>query len=187
MIFDQPQQPIQLQDRSAQRLAGIAKLIAAFEASFASVRYRVLDKISTVNAQASLCGGEPRVDIYGGLAFHPLIGHDGLTFTLLHETGHHLSAGCQLPWAPLACECAADRWAATDGRKTLRANGAKFRLDVALRQIEDAARPQQQKPSSRRTARTGCWSMNWRKRKQALLDGRAVNLQSCEISSAIGR
>src|SRR5438105_7032660 len=161
MIFDQPRQPLELQDRSARRLACLAKLIAIFEASFASVRYRVLQSISTVNAQASVANGEPRVDIFGGLAFHPLIRHDGLVFTLLHETGHHLGTGCKLPWAPLACDCSADCWAATDGRKALRANGASFRLEAALRQIESAARPQQQRLSLRRTVRTNCWSMNW--------------------------
>lgn len=187
MIFDQPRQPVELQDRSAQRLVYIAKLIAIFETSFSSVRYRVLESISTVNAQASVSNGEPRVDIFGGLAFHPMVQHDGLVFTLLHETGHHLSTGCKLPWAPLACECAADRWATTDGRKALRANGAKFRLETALRQIECAARPEPRATRSRRGARTNCWSMNWRERKQTLLDGQAVNFQTCQISSAIGR
>jgi hypothetical protein len=187
MIFDQPRQPVELQDRSAQRLACIAKLIAIFETSFSSVRYRVLESISTVNAQASVSNGESRVDLFGGLAFHPMVRHDGLVFTLLHETGHHLGAGCRLPWAQLACECAADSWATTDGRKALRASGAKFRLETALRQIECAAGPKQQRILSRRAARTNCWSMNWRERKQILLDGRAVNFQTCQISSAIGR
>lgn len=187
MIFDQPQQPAELQDRSAQRRAYLAKLIAVFEVSFPSVRYRVAESISTVNAQASVSNGEPFVDIFGGLAFHPMVRHDGLVFTLLHETGHHLSAGCKLPWAQLACECAADRWATTDGRKALRANGANFRLEAALRQIECAARPEEQTRRSRQAVRTNCWSMNWRKRKRSLLNGRAVNLQTCQISSAIGR
>jgi hypothetical protein len=186
MIFDQPRQPFELQDRSARRLADIASLLAIFEASFPSVRYRVLESIQTVNAQASVSNGEARVDIFGGLAFHPMVRHDGLVFTLLHETGHHLSAGCKLPWAPLACECAADSWATTDGRKALRSNGAKFRLETALRQIECAARPERL-IRSRRHSRNICWSMNWRKRKEVLLNGRAVNLQTCQISSAIPR
>jgi hypothetical protein len=187
MIFDQPRQPTELQDRSAQRLAYIARLIAIFETSFSSVRYRVLETVSAVNAQASVSNGEPRVDIFGGLAFHPMVRHDGLVFTLLHETGHHLSAGCKLPWAQLACECAADGWATTDGRRALRANGANFRIATALRQIECAARPEERSVPSRRSARTNCWSMNWRRRKQTLLNGRAVNLQTCQISSAIPR
>jgi hypothetical protein len=185
MIFDQPQQPVEVQDRSAQRLSSLTKLIAIFEASFSSVHYRILESISAVNAQASFANGRHVVDIFGGLAFHPVIRHDGLVFTLLHETGHHLSAGCKLPWAPLACECAADRWAATDGRKVLAANGGNFRLDAALEQIEQAVGPQTEKFSSK--TRTSCWSMNWPKRKQALLHGRAMVLKTCEISSAIPR
>ena len=186
MIFDQPQQPVEVQDRSAQRLSSLTKLIAIFEASFSSVHYRILESISAVNAQASFANGRHLVDIFGGLAFHPAIRHDGLVFTLLHETGHHLSAGCKLPWAPLACECAADKWATTDGRKALAANGGNFRLEAALQQIERAVGPQAGRIPSK-AARTNCWSMNWSKRKRALLSGRAIVLKTCEISSAIPR
>jgi hypothetical protein len=147
------------------------------------VHYRILEQVSVVNAQASFSNGKHLVDIFGGLAFHPVIRHDGLVFTLLHETGHHLSTGCRLPWAQLACECAADRWAITDGRKALAANGANFRLETALQQIEQAATPVTRKNA----APTSCWSMNWQKRRQALLDGRAMNLKTCRISSVIPR
>jgi hypothetical protein len=184
MIFDRPQQPMALQDRSAQRLSSLARLVAIFELSFSSVHYRLLESISAVNAQASFSNGRRLVDIFGGLAFHPAVRHDGLVFTLLHETGHHLSTGCKLPWAQLACECAADRWATTDGRKALAANGANFQLEAALRQIELAAAPEPRKKSA---APTSCWSMNWQKRRQALLGGQAINLKTCQISSAIRR
>jgi hypothetical protein len=184
MIFDQPQQPMEQQDRSCQRLSSLTKLIAIFELSFSSVHYRILESISAVNAQASFSNGRHLVDIFGGLAFHPVIRHDGLAFTLLHETGHHLSTGCRLPWAQLACECAADKWAITDGRKALAANGGRFRLEAALQQIELAAAPETPKKNA---APTSCWSMNWQKRRQALLDGRAMILKTCEISSAIPR
>lgn len=184
MIFDQPQQPVERQDRSCQRLSSLTKLIAIFELSFSSVRYRILESISAVNAQASFSNGKHLVDIFGGLAFHPVIRHDGLVFTLLHETGHHLSPGCKLPWAQLACECAADEWAITDGRQALAANGGRFRLEAALQQIELAAAPETRKKPA---APASCWSMNWQKRRQALLDGRAINLKTCKISSVIPR
>ena len=184
MIFDQPQQPMELQDRSRQRLSSLTRLIAIFEASFSSVQYRILESIGAVNAQASFWNGKHLVDIFGGLAFHPVIRHDGLVFTLLHKTGHHLSTGCKLPWAQLACECAADQWAITEGRKALAANGGRFRLEAALQQIELAAAPETRKKSA---GPTNCWSMNWQRRRQALLDGRAMNLKTCEISSAIPR
>jgi hypothetical protein len=192
MIFNQPQQPIEQQDRSAQRLSSLTKLIAIFESTFASVHYRILEQVSAVNAQASFSNGKHLVDIFGGLAFHPVIRHDGLAFTLLHETGHHLGPGCKLvpecklPWAQLACECLSDRWAITDGRKALRSNGADFRLEAALQQIEQAVAPKAQKSSSKAAARN-CWSMNWQKRKRTLLESQSVILKTCEISSAIPR
>jgi hypothetical protein len=184
MIFDRPQQPVELQDRSTQRRSSLTRLLAICEASFSSVHYRILESITAVNAQASFSNGRHLVDIFGGLAFHPVIHHDGLVFTLLHETGHHLSTGCKLPWAQLACECAADHWAIGEGRKALAANGGRFRLEAALQQIEQAAAPETRKKGA---APTNCWSMNWQKRRQALLDGRAMNLKTCEISSVIPR
>jgi hypothetical protein len=180
MIFNQPQQPIERQDRSAQRLSSLTKLIAVFEASFSAVQYRILESVSAVNAQASLSNGKHLVDIFGGLAFHPIIRHDGLAFTLLHETGHHLGQGCKLvqdcklPWAQLACECSADRWAITDGRRALRSNGADFRLAAALQQIEQAVAPKARKIPSKVAARTSCWSMNWQKRKRTLLESQSA-------------
>jgi hypothetical protein len=193
MIFDQPQQPIEQQDRSARRLSSLSKLIAIFESTFSSVHYRILEPIGAVNAQASFSNGQHLVDIFGGLAFHPMIRHDGLVFTLLHETGHHLGQGCKsvkdckLPWAQLACECSADRWAMTDGRMALRSNGADFRLDTALQQIEQAVAPETSKIPSRPAARTNCWSMNWQKRKRALLESQSAILKTREISRAIPR
>ena len=192
MIFNQPQQPIQQQDRSAQRLSSLTKLVAIFESTFSSVHYRILESISAVNAQASFSNGKHLIDIFGGLAFHPVIRHDGLAFTLLHETGHHLSErcklvqDCKLPWAQLACECSADRWAVTDGRKALRRNGVDFRLEAALRQIEQAVGPKARKIPSRPAAQR-CWSMNWQKRKRTLLEGQSAVLKTYEISSAIPR
>ena len=159
MIFNQPQQPIEQQDRSTQRLSSLTKLIAIFESTFSSVQYRILEQVGAVNAQASFSNGKHLVDIFGGLAFHPMIRHDGLAFTLLHETGHHLSErcklvqDCKLPWAQLACECSADRWAITDGRKALRANGADFRLEAALQQIEQAVAPRRRKFRPKRPRR----------------------------------
>jgi hypothetical protein len=184
MIFDQPQQAREQQDRSRHRLSSLTRLIALFESSFSSVHYRILESITAVNAQASFSNGRHLVDIFGGLAFHPVIRHDGLVFTLLHETGHHLSTGCKLPWAQLACECAADKWAITEGRKALAANGGRFRLEAALQQIELAAAPETPKKTA---TPANCWSMSWQKRRLALLDGRAMILKTCEISSAIPR
>jgi hypothetical protein len=187
MIFDQAQWSAEKQDRSAQRLCQLARLIAVFEASFPSVQYRLLNSVTAINAQASFANGSRLVDIFGGLAFHPVIGHDGLVFMLLHETGHHLSRGCRLPWAELACECSADSWATAEGHNELQANGEDFRLHTALEEIEQAVNLQAHEISSTSATRARCWAMNWQKRKQALLDSRATRLKTCQISSAIKR
>src|SRR3954467_13416834 len=97
MIFDQPKQPVEQQNRSRQRLSCLTRLIAIFEASFSSVHYRIETDISAVNAQASFSNGKNLVDIGRRLAFHPAIRHDGLVVTLLHETWHHLRSSSELP------------------------------------------------------------------------------------------
>src|SRR3954462_9636508 len=101
MIFDQAQWAVEKQDRSVERLSRLARLVTVFEVTFPSVHYRLLNSVTAINAQASSANGSCLVDIFGGLAFHPAIGHDGLVFMLLHETGHHLSTGCRLPFAEL--------------------------------------------------------------------------------------
>ena len=185
MIFDQPQGAMEQQDRSAERISQVSRLVAVFEASFPSVHYRVLNSVTAINAQASFSNGTCLVDIFGGLAFHPAIRHDGLVFMLLHETGHHLSTGCKLPWAHLACECSADRWATADGRKALQEKGEHFRLEAALQEIEHAVGPQLQDAAP--TMRISCWAMNWQKRKRTLLVGQTTIPKTCRISGAIKR
>jgi hypothetical protein len=187
MIFDQAQCVVEKQDRSSERNSQLGRLFAVFEASFPPVQYRLLDSVTAINAQASSTNGSCLVDVFGGLAFHPAIGHDGLVFMLLHETGHHLSKGCKLPYAPLACECAADAWAADEGRRNLRANGEDYRLPVALQEIENAVPLQTRGVSSASAPRASCWAMNWRERRQALLEGRTMRLKTCQISRAITR
>src|SRR5882757_3792859 len=187
MIFDQPQQAVEQQDRSAARFSQLTRLIAVFESTFSSVHYRLLNSITAINAQASFANGTCVVDIFGGLAFHPAIRHDGLVFMLLHETGHHLSSGCKLPWVQLACECSADRWTTVGGRKALQAKGEDFRLQAALQEIEHAVGSQAQRISSASATRSRCWAMNWQQRKRTLLDGQATVLKTCQISSAITR
>jgi hypothetical protein len=185
MIFDQPQRVRGQQDRSADRIAQVSRLVSVFETSFPSVHYRVLDSVTAINAQASFANGACLVDIFGGLAFHPAIRHDGLVFMLLHETGHHMSTGCKLPWAHLACECSADKWATADGRKALQEKGEKFLLEAALQEIEDAVGSQLQDAAP--VIKISCWAMNWQKRKRTLLVGQTTIPKTCRISDAIKR
>jgi hypothetical protein len=77
----------------------------------------------------------------------------------------------------LACECSADRWAITDGRRALRANGADFRLEAALQQIEQAVAPEAPKIPSKAAAQISCWSMNWQKRKRTLLESQSATFE----------
>jgi hypothetical protein len=185
MIFDQAHCGVEKQDRSVERRSRLGRLFAKFEISFPSVQYCLLDSVTTVNAQASSANGSRRVDVFGGFAFHPAIGHDGLVFMLLHETGHHLSKGCQLPFAPLACECSADSWATAEGHRKLQANGEDFRLPAAVQEIECALRFSTKGGSSALAKR--CWAMNWLERRQALLEGRTMRSKTCQISRAITR
>ena len=168
------------QDRSRDRHDLLSELVSVFARCFPSIRYRVLGSVNVVNAQASVAQDGWLVDLLGGLVFHRAIGRDGLIWTLLHETGHHLGKGSRLPWADLACECTADRWALTRGRKRLRAEGIEFDLGTALGEIERASRPTNARRGSK-PAHGLCVATNWRKRKQALIEGYPGSQRRCLI------
>lgn len=180
MIFDQARHSPESQDRSAERRALVGHLIGVFEAGFPEVGFHVVDRVSVVNAQASISGDVRSVHLFGGLAYHPEIGHDGLVYVLLHETGHHLGAGCRMPWKnELACDCAADFWAVTEGRATLAKHDCEFVVATALRQIERAAGLKRAAPAKAR--RSSCSFLNWNKRKQRLVRAEPNLRESCAI------
>ena len=111
---------LESQDRSCARLALVNNTIKSVQACFPSVTIHLRDNISAVNAQAYRIAGERMVDLFGGLAFHPAIGPEALAFSLMHEVGHHLACGARMtPGSPLACDCAADRWAVLKGLPVL--------------------------------------------------------------------
>jgi hypothetical protein len=86
----------------------------------------------------------------------------------LHEAGHHLGQGCKHPCnAQIACDCAADCWAVTEGREKLARNGCDFALPVALAQLETAAKPAER--LRRKDASERCGFSDWVKRKRTLL------------------
>lgn len=180
MIFEQTRNTLQKQDRSAGRRALVEKTIGIFQNSFPELNFRVLDRVTAVNAQASISNDVRSVDLFGGCAYHPAIGHDALAFILLHETGHHLSRGCRSPWMrELACDCAADFWAVTEGRAELQKNSFGFAIGPALRQIEIAANLKSGVPA--RVGRSKCSFLNWVKRKRRLMDAKADVSGSCRI------
>jgi hypothetical protein len=109
MIFEQPQCVPENQDRSPGRRAIFVILAQVFRLTFPMLGFRIFDKITAINAQASVRNGLRSVDFFGGLAFHPAVDRDALVFIYLHEAGHHLSHECRHPCnAQIACDCAAD-------------------------------------------------------------------------------
>jgi hypothetical protein len=63
----------------------------------------------TVNASAQQMGGEWIINMYGGLARHPVMNKDGFTLVACHETGHHLGG------APKTEGWFGDNWASNEG------------------------------------------------------------------------
>jgi hypothetical protein len=180
MIFEQTRNPLYSQDRTAERRALVEKTIEIFQTNFPDLNFCVLDRVTAVNAQASILNNVRSVNLFGGFAYHPEIGHDALFFILLHETGHHLSRGCRLPWMQkLACDCAADFWAVTEGQAKLQKSNSGFVIEPALRQIESAANLKSS--VSTRVGRSRCSFLNWTKRKRRLIDAEANVRDTCGI------
>jgi hypothetical protein len=179
MIFEQTRCKLEDQDRTAGRRAIVEKIIRIFQEDFPTLNFRILDGVTAINAQASILNNVRSVDLFGGFAYHPEVGHDALVFVLLHETGHHLSRGCRLPWMPkLACDCAADFWAVTEGRAELH---CRFVIESALRQIERAANLNGSVISTS-IRRSRCSFLNWTKRKRRLIDAMPYLRDTCAIT-----
>jgi hypothetical protein len=163
---------------STERWALLEALIGTFQRAFAGINFQLIAASPTINAQAIVLGQLPCVRIYGGLAFHPLLGSDAITFALLHETGHHLAAGSRQPWNPwIACECVADMWAANEGSTILEeATGQRLNIQRALESL-DAIVGWAYYHEGQQNAAVGahshdhrtCWALSWPKRKEAIL------------------
>jgi hypothetical protein len=180
MIFEQVRTTVESQDRTAARRTLLQKIFGVFETNFPDLNFRILDRVTAVNAQASILNDVRSVDLFGGFAYHPKIGHDALVFMLLHETGHHLSRGCRLPWMQqLACDCAADCWAVTEGKARLQESNCGFAIEPALRQIERAANLKSRAVT--KVGRSKCSFLNWAKRKRRLIEAKTDVRNSCGI------
>jgi hypothetical protein len=180
MIFEQTRNTLENQDRTAGRRALVKKIIGIFQTNFPDLNFRVLERVTAVNAQASISNDVRSVNLFGGCAYHPEIGHDALVFILLHETGHHLSLGCRLPWMQkLACDCAADFWAVTEGKIKLQESNCEFAIEPALQQIESAAHLRS--GVSTKAGRSRCSFLNWNKRKRRLINVEANARDACGI------
>src|SRR6185437_15503092 len=174
MLFcDRLSERVLLEARAANREGTLEMLLGDFRKAFPDLTFELQLDFTIINAQALALEDKRTVTIYGGLALHPRLGPESLTFILLHEVGHHLAEGCRSGRDPsLACECAADHWAVTVGTdKLLQKSGRHLRLPAALEELNKVMSSRQ--PSKDRynksTSKSGCWARGWPSRRRALL------------------
>ncbi len=126
-----------LEAKAANRENVLEMLLDDFRKAFPDVTFELQLDFTIINAQAMRLQDKPTVIIYGGLALHPRLGAELLTFIILHEVGHHLAGGCRSARdRSLACECASDYWAATLGADALlQKSGRRLRMRAALEEL----------------------------------------------------
>jgi hypothetical protein len=156
---------------SNERKVLLKEIVLDFAKAFSNLKFEIQARSRTINAQAILRGKTRIVRLYGGLAFHPLIGSDVLAFTLLHEVGHHLSAGGRFAFCnDLGCECAADRWALMKGVPHLKkATGRTLQMEKAIEGLDAlTAETPTREPTTDTNCEnslTICWALDWPRRK----------------------
>jgi hypothetical protein len=162
-----------LEAKGAGREELLEMLVSDFKRAFCDLNFESKEESRVINAFASRLNDERTVTVYGGLAFHPKLGAHALAFILLHEAGHHLAKGCRLRRDPaLACECAADYWAATAGAKILRrASGRPLNIQAAIDELSVVMGTRQRlnKRYSKTSVSSDCWARSWTLRSRALL------------------
>jgi hypothetical protein len=160
--------------KEANRERLLETLLNDFRKAFPDLTFQLQLDFTIINAQAVRLKDEPTVTIYGGLALHPMLGAEALTFILLHEVGHHLAEGCRSGRdRSLACECASDYWAVTVGMNTLlEKSGRHFRVRAALEELSRIMSPIQVSKGryTKTISSSACWAGGWRLRSRALLE-----------------
>lgn len=178
MLFsDRVSKQEMLEARGADREDLLAMLLDDFREAFPELTFELQLDFAVINAQALKLGDQPIVTIYGGLALHPMLGAQSLTFILLHEVGHLLAGGCRSKRdRSLACECASDHWAMTVGTDTLfRKSGRHLDMRIAVEELTRAlgsGQPSRGKYTDKhinRASTSGCWAGGWFSRSHALL------------------
>ena len=168
-----------------ERSEQLEEIFSDLRRAFPEIEFELDAASRTVNAQAIDHGEVRIVRLYGGLAFHRLIDHDGLVLTLLHEVGHHLAAGGRLSaGSRLACECMADRWALTKGAARLeKTTGRTLAIDKAVASLERLASSQQSVAACNDAGPRNCWGWNWPERKRLLAQrgGSLPLVRSCPM------
>lgn len=174
MLFSDRLTDLEVLEAKAASRDNLAQLLVGdFRKAFPELTYELQLDFKTINAQALKLQDERLVTIYGGLALHPGLSTDALSLIILHETGHHLAKGCRLSRDPsLACECAADYWAATEGSDRLRQrSGRSLDMKTALAEL-GVIMSTGQRPKSRYSKNippSACWAKSWALRSRALL------------------
>jgi hypothetical protein len=168
-----------------ERLALLDTMLVDFKAAFPDLHFELRLERRVINAQAILLDGKRCVLIYGGLALHPKLAEDSLTFVFLHEVGHHLAPGPRLPFnLSLACDCVADSWAAGEGSDILnRKTGRRLRIETALSELEYLMNGQQDSEFNVSEEHLpNCWNHVWTLRSDALATARApLSSSACEL------
>jgi len=175
MLFsDRLSEQEMLEAKGANRQVLLDILLSDFRTAFPDLTFELQLDFSIINAQAFALGDKRVVALYGGLALHPKLGAESLTFIILHEAGHHLAKGCRSKRDPsLACECASDYWAITAGAdKLLQKSGRHLRLRAALEELDQIIGPRQPRKArySKRASTGGCWAERWTLRNRALFE-----------------
>jgi hypothetical protein len=161
-----------LEAKGANRQTLLDDLLNDFRKAFPDLIFELQLDFSIINAQAIALGDKRIVAIYGGLALHPKLGAEALTFIILHEAGHHLAEGCRSKRdRSLACECASDHWAVTVGKdRLLQKSGRRLRLRATLAELDQIMSPRQS-PKERyikKASTSSCWAKGWSLRRRAL-------------------
>ena len=159
--------------REAGREKLLQLLISDMRCAFPDLTFELRLNFRIINAQALRLPGKRIVILYGGLALHPDLAANSLVLILLHEAGHLSASGCRLSCDPsLACECAADHWAATSGAETLlQKSGRQLSLEAAVAELQRVIMPRQSvgEKYTKKTAASVCWAADWELRSRALL------------------
>jgi hypothetical protein len=163
-----------LEAKAANRETLLDMLLCNFRQAFPDLTFEFQLDFLGINALAMRLQDRRNVTIYGGLALHPKLAADSLTFILLHEAGHHLAEGCRLVRDPsLACECAADYWALTKGADQLRQrSGRHLDIAAAVAELSGIMTTGQTLKSgyAKRKSASVCWTRTWISRRRALHD-----------------
>jgi hypothetical protein len=176
-----------LKAKAANRQILLDTLLGDFRKAFPDLTFELQPDFAIINAQALKLEDKRIVAIYGGLALHPRLGAESLTFIILHEAGHHLAQGCRSRHdRSLACECASDYWAVTAGTDILlQKSGRRLQMGAAIEELNQVMSPRQ--PSKGKYTKgaspSDCWVRGWSSRSRALFErARPPTIQGCCIT-----